>query len=46
MRSELAQKNVEIVELENKLKQTQENSEEYKRQFEKVKRDFIQFKRQ
>lgn len=46
LRNELAQKTIEIVELETKVNTANEHRDEYKAKFEKVKKDMIQFKKE
>lgn len=46
LRNELAQKTIEIVELETKVNNANEQRDEYKAKFEKVKKDMIQFKKE
>ena len=46
LRSELAQKQLEQIEVESKLKLANEQKEEFKQRYEQVKRDMIQLKRQ
>ena len=46
LRNELAQKTIEIVELETKVNTANEHRDEYRAKFEKVKKDMIQFKKE
>ena len=46
LRNELAQKSIEVVEMESKLAQAHEQRDEYKAKFEKVKKDMIALKKQ
>ena len=46
LRNELATKQIQIVELESKIAKANEDKEEYKSKFDKVKRDMIQLKKQ
>jgi centrosomal protein CEP120 len=46
LRNELAQKSIEVVELESRFAQATEQKEEFKQKFEKVKKDMIALKRQ
>ena len=45
LRNELAQKTIEIVELETRVNNANEQRDEYRVKFEKVKRDMIQFRK-
>lgn len=45
LRQELGQKNLEIAEMESRMKQALEQRDEFQRKFEQVKRDMIQFKK-
>lgn len=46
LRQELGSRQLEIGELQSKVKSANENAEDYKKKFEQVKRDMIQLKRQ
>ena len=46
LRNELAQKQIQIVELESKIAKANEDKDEYKSKFEKVKKDMIALKKQ
>lgn len=45
LRGELSQKNMEILELESKVKQTNEQKEDYKKKFEQIRKDMITLKK-
>lgn len=45
LRNELAQKNVELVEMESRLKQANEVKEDYRKKFETMKKDLIVLKK-
>lgn len=46
LRTELAQKQIEIVDLESKLAKSNEDRDEFRAKFERVKKDMIQLKKQ
>ena len=46
LRNELAQKQIEVVEMETKVARANEERNEYKQKFEKVKQDMIHLKKQ
>lgn len=46
LRNELAQKQIEVVEMETKVQRANEARDEYKAKFEKVKKDMIALKKQ
>jgi peptidoglycan hydrolase CwlO-like protein len=46
LRQELAQKTIEVVELETRVANAQEQRDEYKEKFENVKKDMIALKKQ
>jgi chromosome segregation ATPase len=45
MRSELAQKNIEIAELQNKAKIANEAREDFRKKYEQIRRDMIELKK-
>lgn len=46
LRNELAQKQIEVVEMETKVQRANESRDEYRGKFEKVKKDMIALKKQ
>lgn len=45
MRNELAQKNIEIIELDSKVKKAQEEKEDFRKRYEQLKREMINLKK-
>ena len=46
LRNELATKSIEVVELETKVHMANEQKDDFKYKYEKVKKDLVSFKRQ
>jgi hypothetical protein len=46
LRNELAQKSIDVVELETKVHMANEQKDDFKYKYEKVKKDLVAFKRQ
>ena len=46
LRNELAQKQIEVVEMETKVQRANESRDEYRAKFERVKKDMIALKKQ
>jgi hypothetical protein len=45
MRNELAQKNIEIIELDSKVKKATEEKEDFRKRYEQLKREMINLKK-
>lgn len=45
MRNELAQKNIEVIELETKVKKANEEREDFKKRYEQLRREMINLKK-
>lgn len=45
MRAELAQKNIEIIEMGNKLQSSQNEKEEFKKRYENLRKEMVNLKK-